>query len=236
VELLSTWKDIVDLIPQLWDKDTRELISAKSKQDLLVAIVAADHQIRAELSGVYNDMTGIATWYKPPVNDPGNHNSASCLLPNLTLGTGLKTEVITLTFNSASSFIAFGDFSGPLGSGSKSSTFSCSTLSIPASAWYGTHSSGDIVYIRTYLSDPRICDAASAPLAAANVLDSIYTDQIPNSLDTSNKFRQQAIGFLKRLNAQAAGLEKPAIAVDLTPEKIDYNVNEAGFDISEYQE
>lgn len=234
MELLSTWRDIVDLIPQLWDSENRQLINLKSKQDLMVAIMAADNTIKGELGRIYSDFSASSAWYKPPVNEQGNNNKASSLLPLLTLGADVKTEVITLTFNNASGFTAVGDLSGSLGTGSKYTTFSTSTLTIPSSAWFGTHSFGDIVYIRTYLSDPTVADSCSAPLAAANVLDSIYTDQIPNSLDTSNKYREMAMRVIGRLREQRAYLQKPPIEVDLSYEKINYDISPTGEDQTEY--
>lgn len=234
MELFSTWKDIVDLVPQLWDKENRKLISSKTKQDLMAGILAADNAIKGELEGIFEDFSAVVAWFKPPVSDPDNHNSEACLLSGITLNSLAKTEVVTLTFNNASAYAAFGDFSGALGTGSRYSDFTCTTLNIPASAWYGNFQAGDLVYIRTYLSDPTIADAVSAPLAASNVLDSIYTDQIPNSVDTSNKYRQQAMRYIGRLRSQEAGLQKHPIEVDLTPEAVNYTITDAGEDTTEY--
>lgn len=234
IELLSTWLDVVQLVPGLWDKDT-VTFTVCNKSQILGAIKSADDSIRSSLRKIYPNLS-VAPWYKPPISDKNNGNTESYIIPNLTIGASAVTEVFTINFINTLSFSITGDISGAQAVGSISSEYAVpGVITIPTAAWSGTFDTDYQFYISLFASDPLIAKI-SAKLAAAEILDSVMSDQVPNSTDVIEKYRSWANDQLEALRDQEIYLSSDPIAVNLTPERTFYNIDNKGMDVTEYIE
>lgn len=98
---------------------------------------------------------------------------------------GAVHEIVSLTFNSATTYIATGEVSGAIGSGNRASDFvplnpatSTPLFTIPASAWSGTFVSGETITFETRpaalpLWYKRIVPAGATEIAGNEVVISI---------------------------------------------------------------
>jgi len=251
VELFSTYRDIIDLIPQLYesDEDTADSIAVNSVYPLVNPnrmrnfILKADGRIKAVLKEVYgNDLTIIPFYTIPEANY--NNSGSGDLAYTDTAGTGLKltttceTQVWRFRFTDSTNFDCISSIWGSQGSGDTSSTFTSSNskLILLSGLWSGTPATGDRFEIRTYNVN-SILTQISSMLASYLILNSIYTENIPNSLDTADEYKKQAEDLLKDLRIQKIFLPDKGISeIDLDPVQVDYEVSDEGEDLTNYRD
>lgn len=239
LELFSTWLDVIQLVPGLWDKSTVSF-AVVNKSQILQAIKGVDNEIKSQLRNVYSTLL-TTPWYKPPISDGENDNNESYISPILTIEKFAITEVLTLKFitpvaPAVNAFTVTGDISGVLTAGSTANDYIiANVITIPKEAWIGTFEIGDQFYISLFASDPLINNISSR-LAAAEILDSIMTAQVPNSTDVIEKYRSYANDRIEQLKDKQAYLLADPITINLDPESVPYNIDSLGHDITEYAE
>ena len=74
----------------------------------------------------------------------------------------------------------------------------------------------------------------SSLIGAAGILDSIFTEEVPNASETARRYERLYNRLIKALQDGSIFLEKGLVARDLDPIQIDYVVDQFGRDITDY--
>lgn len=235
--LLSTADDIVDIIPELFDSDNESWV--RTKTEIRNAIYTQDGALRSALRLQYGTDLTCTPWGTFP--KPNSSNTGDGVLSEITVAALAITEVWTLTFTSTTAFTIAGDLSGDQGTGS-TGTDSVSTnayVTIPSANWSGTPATGDIFTIRTYDIEAALVDLSSK-FAAAHLLDTIFTQEVPNASEASKRWRSDAQskldGYLNSESGKGGSLEVGFVSRDLSPAQVlpRYIINDLGEDSSDY--
>jgi hypothetical protein len=229
----TTYWDVVERAPQLFDSDTGTFPVKKPSQ-IRGAIEEIGAEVESALKRLYSNLSTSA-WIKSPIYGARNSSPHSELLPTITPGASAVTEVFTLEFTSTTAFSVKGDRTGVLSSGTTGSTYTSSYINIPNTAWVGTFLPGDLFYVRTYISE-RLIESICSRLTAAKLLESVYTDQQPNQVGTVDSLRRDAKADINDLLDQSKVLGKEPLKVssDLEYEEVNYSVDELGNDVTTY--
>ena len=228
---------MIDLIPQLYDESS-DTYPIKSLIEIRNYILTSDGVIRSKLKRVYGSDLTTTPWSKIPEPNPNNGGDA-ILSPFITVSSDAITEVWTLTFTSSTEFTISGSISGSQGTGSTTSDSSSSNgyITIPSSKWSGTPSVGDVFYIRVYNVEQTLVEL-SAKRAAATILNSIYTEFVPNQSETARRLLEEVDEVLNKLVDPNSPdeLSIGRLAPDLDPLQLlpGYWVSDEGEDISKY--
>lgn len=244
-DLLCTEFDIVDKIPQLWDNN-RSIYNPRSLRDIQNIVIESDGMLRTALRQIYGaDLTsGITPWAKFPeaLTAPRAVNGGNGVLaPEMIISSSAITELWTLTFTSETEYSFSGSISSSQGTGA-TDTDSASTnvyLTVPSAKWSGTPDSGDVFYVRVYEVEAAVVNMSSL-FAAALLLDSMYTEEVPNRTEMANGYRDTAETLLEKYTDEdfAYALEVGRSVRDLDPIPIagQMVIDEEGQDIGVYAE
>ena len=248
----STYKDVIDLIPQLYEEteDSADSISVNTVYPVINIqrinnyIRGNDGKILSNLIKVYGKNLTITPTYTIP---EGNYNNAGSQELNylntsgaqMTLNaTNTKTDVIKINFtNDSGAFSVTSQLYGSLGTGDTASTFTASPincLEFDSTFWGGSGAkTNDRFYIKTYNVDQILVDISSM-LAASQILNSVYTESIPNRSMTSGSYKKQAMESLTQLREMDIYLSKDVSGVNLDPIQVDYEIDDLGNDVTNY--
>lgn len=152
----------------------------------------------------------------------------------VTANANAHTELWKITFTSTNAFTVEGSKSGVQVVGSVGAEYTLTNdITIATNMWSGTFASGDKLYAPVYDTHSSLKEI-SAKLAAAYVLQGIYTQGVPAEQDQSIKYERQAINYLKRLTRPDApdglylGGRPTSLALESLPRP--YNVDQYGND------
>jgi hypothetical protein len=210
--LLCTVFDVVDKIPQLYDKDD-DVYAPLTLVNMRNVILESDGRLRSALRRWYGtDLTsGITPWAKIPerkrlgrFSDANDNTSDAELLPWITVGASAITELWTLTFTSTTAYTITGAISGSQGTGSTSSD-SASTngyITVPSANWSGTPANNDVYWVRVYDVEAQIVELSSL-LAASAILADNTTEYVPNQSEASLGYLARARAILKALTTRS---------------------------------
>ena len=239
---IANFLDIVDLIPQLYDAEESSF-NVLSEIELRSIITRTDARLKSELKPYYGGtLTTSAPYATTPVPRFGNTQTGNLLLQNaagtetLTVSSSLSnTQVYTITFTSTSAFSVSSDLTGSNGTGSVSSDFTTTDtfLTIPKQLWNGSFFNGDVHYIRVYTHESALVQL-SALLAANQVLNTIYTEEVPDASASAEKYMEQYLRQMRALQRGEAFLEKGLSTRDINPIQLDYEIDEYGTDATNY--
>lgn len=239
---IANFLDVVDLIPQLYDPEENKF-NVLSEIEIRSLITRTDARLKSELKPYYGStLTTSAPYATAPVPRFGNTASGNLLLQNaagtetLTVSSSLSnTQVYTVTFTSATAFSVSSDLTGANGTGSTSSDFTTTDtfLTIPTELWNGTFFNGDVHYIRVYTHESALVQL-SALLAANQVLNTIYTEEVPDASASAEKYLEQYRNQIRALQRGDAFLEKGLSTRDISPVQLDYEIDEYGVDATDY--
>ena len=239
---IANFLDIVDLIPQLYDAEESSF-NVLSEIELRSLITRTDSRLRMELKPYYSGTLTTSTPYAtPPVPRFGNTQTGNLLLQNpagsstLTVSSSLTaTQVYTITFTSATAFSVSSDLTGANGTGSTSSNFTTTDtfLTIPSALWNGSFFNGDVHYVKVYTHESALVQL-SALLAANQVLNTIYTEEVPDASASAEKYMEQYLRQMRALQRGEAFLEKGLSTRDINPIQLDYEIDEYGTDATNY--
>ena len=232
--------DLVDMSESSIDK------VIKSASQIEAEIVKVDNLIRMMLRGFYDENQLVATtpWVTSAVPHP--ENKGDLQLISIAGGTSIdaaKTAAWTLKFTSTQDFTFTSSLEGAQSTGVITTDSAPTNLdvNVGSNAWVAgteTTESGDLYYFSVIDAQPEIY-AISTKLAAAFILESVFTSEDPNSNAYAEKLRKDALSWLRRLqgpnNASGARLATYT-ARDLDSIHIDYHVNDFGIDDSSYSE
>ena len=122
-----------------------------------------------------------------------------------------------------------------MGTGAINSTFTSNPITFDSTFWTGTPSINDRFYIRTYNVD-QILVEISSQLAASQILNSVYTENIPNQAGTSKTYNRQANESLRDLRKTRIFLIKGISDINLDPIQTDYEIDDYGNDVTNYKD
>jgi len=238
--LLCTERDVLDLIPQLYDEST-DTWSVYSTRRLRGFILRSDGIIRTALRATYGaDLTsGITPWASIPESDEDNDSGSGVLVPTITISSDAVTEVWTLTFTSTTEFGFVGSMSGSQGTGVTGSS-SASTnkyITIPSTSWNGTFANEDVFYVRVYDVEAAVVEM-SALMASGVVLQSRYTEFVPNRSEMAAGYMETAKERVTQVTDEDSpyALEVGRATRDIDPIQTDYVIDKYGSDITDYKE
>jgi len=245
LDAISTYMDIVNLIPQLQDKDTGSF-PVLSEQEIRDIILLNDAQLRSELSGMYGtNLELVNSRLATPIASPSNTSSGTVLLTNpdhtyklnIADHTLAYSQVYKFTFTTTTAFDISSELSGAQGSGSTTnpSVTSDGVLSIPISCCNGPFATDDVFYIKVYKYEGMLVHL-SALLASNYILNTIYTEEVPDASATAAKYDQMYRRLRRSLTVGDIFLEKDTIARNLDPVQVDYEIDDNGRDITNYQD
>jgi len=248
LEAISTYLDIVDLIPQLFDDEAKEF-NVLDPQQIRAFILRNDSQLRGQLELHYGtDLTETPRVDQPAPPSPIYNQGAGTLLLQDATGANkltvleaselLFSQVYRLEFTSDTAFDVESELTGDQGSGTKSASFTTTDtfLTIPSQLWNGVFAKEDVHYIRVH-NYPGMIVHLSALLAATNILDTIFTEEVPDASATSQRYTRLYDRLVRALQQGIITIPgKAMVARDLDPVQVDYEVDEYGRDITDYRD
>jgi hypothetical protein len=242
LETLSTYLDVVDLIPQLYDEED-ENFPVVTPQKIRDIIWKNDSQLRSQLKNYYGaDLTSTPRLGTP---HPSRGYTGTAQLSgsdgvvDMTVSDdpGVETQVYKFTFTSATAFDCTSDLTGVQGSGTTPVTFTTTDtwLSVPTDLWSGTFATGDIWYVPVYNCEGMTTHMSSL-LAAVYILNTIYTEEVPDASATATKYETIYNRLIRALQKGVIFLEKDLTSRNLDPIQIDYEIDNYGRDVTNYQD
>jgi hypothetical protein len=242
LETLSTYLDVVDLIPQLYDEED-ENFPVVTPQKIRDIIWKNDSQLRAQLKNYYGaDLTSTPRLGTP---HPSRGYTGTAQLSgsdgvvDMTVSddSGVETQVYKFTFTSATAYDCTSDLTGVQGSGNTSTTFTTTDtwLSVNKDLWSGTFATGDIWYVPVYNCEGMTTHMSSL-LAAVYILNTIYTEEVPDASATATKYETIYNRLIRALQKGVIFLEKDLTSRNLDPIQIDYEIDNYGRDVTNYQD
>ena len=241
---ISNFLDVVDLIPQLYDPEENKF-NVLTENEIRSIITRTDSRLKAELRPYYgSDLTTSAPYATTPIPRFGNSEDGNILLANaagtatLTVSSSLSaTQVYTVKFTSGTAYTVTSDLTGANGTGATDSSFTTTDtfLTLPTGIFNGTFFNTDIHYIKCYQHEPALV-YLSALLAANTILNTIYTEEVPDASATAERYLEQYERQVRALQSGQAFLEKGLSTRDISPVQLDYEIDEYGVDATNYAE
>jgi len=247
LEAISTYMDIVDLIPQLTDSDDEAKFTVLKPVQIRAMVLRNDSQLRSQLELMYGTSLSTTPRYQQPIPDDNNTGNATLQVQNPT-GTKvisvlessevLFSQVYKLQFTDATAFDVTSELSGTQGSGTIGTEFTTTDtfLTIPKECWNGDPIAADIFYIRVYNYSGMMVHLSSL-LTAAYILDTIYTEEVPDASAAAGRYSRLYNSLIKALQKGLVKLEGNGILErDLDPIQVDYVIDNFGRDVTNYEE
>jgi len=240
-DAISTYLDIVDLIPQLYD-DEDQNFPVLAPAAIREIIIRNDAQLRSALRPYFGSTLSTETPYAvTPIARYGNSAAGRLLLTNgtndITVSTGasIYSQVYKITFTSATAFSVEADMTGGQGTGATGSNFTTSDtyITINSALWNGTFFNGDVHYLKIYNHEHMLVHMSSL-LCAQYILDTIYTEEVPDASATAEKYGQKYGRMLRDIQRGEAFLEKGHSKRDIDPIQVDYEIDDYGTDVTDY--
>jgi len=127
------------------------------------------------------------------------------------------------------------DLTGAQGTGSTSLSFTTTDtfLTIPNECWSGSFETEDSWYIAVYNYEGMLSHLSSL-LAAVYILNTIYTEEVPDASATASKYEQIYNKLIRALQKGTIFLEKDLSSRNLDPIQIDYEIDNHGNDVTNY--
>ena len=238
---ISNYLDVVDLIPQLYDTEENKF-NVLTEEEIRSIITRTDSRLKMELRPYYgSDLSTSVPYATTPIARFGNSENGKILLTNaagsatLTVAAGVNTQVYRLKCTSATAYTVTSDITGDNGTGANTGSFTTTDtkLTLPAGIFSGTFFNGDVHYIKVYNHELALVHLSSL-LAAHEILNTIYTEEVPDASATSEKYFDQYIQQIRALQRGTAFLEKGLSTRDISPVQVDYEIDEYGVDATDY--
>ena len=242
-DAMSNYLDTVDLVPQLYD-DEDQNFPVLSPAQIRELIIRNDSQLRGELRPYFGDSLSITTPYAvTPIARYGNSAAGRLLLTNgtsdivVSTGASIYTQVYKITFTSTTAFSCESDLTGSQGTGNTSSAFTTTDtfVGIDETLWNGAFFNGDVHYLKIYNHEQMLVHL-SALLTAQYILDTIYTEEVPDASATAEKYGEKYKQSIRMLRNGTAFLEKGLTKRDINPIQVDYEIDEYGSDATKYRD
>ncbi len=242
--LFCTALDVIRLNPDISSSldisntDTTDTSQPITLDEIEAKILSAKGAIHQHLDIIYASAALRVTPYSGIVAKSYSATSTGKLWA-ITANANAHTEMWKITFTSTTVFSVEGSKSGVQAAGSVGAVYTLTNdIIIGTNMWTGTFASGDKIYAPIYDTFPSLVEI-SAKLAAAYVLQGIYTQGVPNESEQSKTYERQAINYLKRLGRpdsnDGLSLGKP-VSLDLESLAAPYKISEFGTDSGKYYE
>ena len=244
-EAISTYMDIRGLIPQLYDEESKKWIAPQLR--IRGFILRNDAQLRGQLELYYGQNLFSTPRLQQPYPEEGNQG-AGVLLAQDTTGANvvsvdvnsetLFSQVYRIEFTGETAFDVTSELSGTQGSGTTGVSFTTTDtyLTIPKECWNGTFAKEDVHYVQVYNYDGLLVHLSSL-LTASNLLDTIFTEEVPDASVASTRYTRLYNRLIGQLQDGVITLPgKQMLDRNLDPIQVDYVVDEYGRDITNYEE
>jgi len=240
-QAIATYMDVLRLFPQLYDKEDQKW--EKSPAEIRATIMEQDFTLRTQLRNYCAADLSSTPRVMPPFAGPHNQSKGVLLTVNgveeLTIAESatVYSQVYFIEFTSPTAFTAVSDLSGAQGTGVTDSDFTTTDtfLTIPEELWNGTFVKGDTFYIRVYNHEGMLV-TLSAYLAAVQLLDGVFTEEVPDASPTSVKYKREYDRIIRAVQDGIIFLEVGLLARDIDPIQVDYEIDQHGQDITVYRE
>ena len=247
LEAISTYIDIVDLIPQLTDSDDVKKFTVLKPVQIRAMILRNDEQLRSQLELMYGTALASTPRVHQPTPDDDNTGDATLLVQDS--GTGnvvsvlessevLYSQVYEIKFTDAAAFDVKSELSGNQGSGSTAAEYTTADtfLTIPKECWNDTPIADDIFYVRVYNYSGMLVHLSSL-LTAAYILDTVYTEEVPDASAAAGRYTRLYNSLIKALQSGKIKLsDNEVLARDIDPIQVDYEIDDFGRDITNYED
>ena len=242
-QAIATYLDIVKLFPQLYDRDEKKWMIHPST--IRATIMDNDPTLRTQLRQYTPADMSQTPRVMPPLRGPDNQGAGTLLTMNADASETLEvseastvySQVYQILFTAPTAFTVESDLSGAQGTGSTTSDFTTTDtyLTIAKELWNGTFVKDDIFYIRVYNHEGTLV-TLSAYLAAVELLDGIFTEQVPDASPTSTKYKRDYDRLIRAIQDGTIFLEVGLVAREIGPVQVDYEIDQYGQDITNYED
>lgn len=211
--------------------------------ELDTAILQSTGVVKAFLYPVYG--TSDATYQTTPygttgiprfvtnVDDLTTANSGTSALGAVTVNSTAETEYWTILFTSSTAYTCTGSISGAQGNSTVSTNFTTTNgdITISATSWSGTASTGDSFNFASYSTLDSLIFPTSF-LSIATILESVKAGELGGG-DTARVYYNRAMDFLDRLSRplDKGGMQLSSFSSQDTS-ALDYSLY--GLDIDDY--
>lgn len=234
---VRAWLNVLDR--DILDDDGVVVTKQPVRDQLIeVHINNADALVFSYLSGIYGEavLTDQTPYFLGPL--AMSENVSATYLKGIIVDATAITEQWILKFTSTTAYSITGGVSGSQGTGAigSDSASTNSYIAIKTADWIGsTASTGDQISVSTYKSRP-IIRTLSSQLAAASLINAVYSSTENKEAEWAKSLRKQAIDFLEKLidpksDVTLAGLSSSNVG---RYESVQYTVDEHGRDLTRY--
>lgn len=243
LQTISTYLDIVDLIPQLYDEEEQDF-TVLNVPRIRECILRNDRQLLSQLKPYFGSNLTVTPRVTQSVPRFGNSGDG-VLRPMNPTGTktlsvdtskAVYSQVYQITFGPSDEvFLVESDLSGPQGDGDTSTDFTTTDgiLVVAKELWDGSFPVGDVHHVKVYNYEGMLVHLSSL-LAASNILDTIFTEEVPDASATAQRYERLYNRLIRALQDGIIFLEKALVARNLNPIQCDYKIDKYGRDITEY--
>lgn len=237
--LITTWLDVIQEIPQYFDWDTGTFVNI-TKGKVIDAIEKEEKIIRSKLRPFYgsNLSIGVNEFSTFCINT--NYNPDFVLTSSGISVVSQFTQVYKGVFQEDSNEtetnkIIFTPDQGSIVSGDITSPINITYINIGTSAWGGfTFQKGDVIFLVQHHYETTLVDLVTKA-AAARILERTANSQLASDGPSAQQLRSDVNTTLDTIRDHFDNiLEIPLKAQDLSQEQVDYDINDYGQDTTEY--
>lgn len=237
--LITTWIDVIDIIPQYFDFNQGKFNNI-TKAKIIKFIEDEESMIRSRLRSLYGNLTSInrARFYTLCLLNNNNpdfviNNSGISIISNFTQvykfefiqnGTSQTTVLCDITPDSGAKLV----------NQNITGSINLPNLTINPSAWNSnTFLAGDIIFLSVYHYESALAELVASS-AAAKVLEQTANSQLASDGPSAISLRQKVTSFISNISEFSNPLEIGFKAQNLDPIKSNYNVDLYGVETTEY--
>lgn len=223
------------------DDDEVTIIQSIRDQKIEQHIYSADAIVWGYLTPTYSSssLNSETPYFMGPV--PLDDNDSSGYLQGVVVASTAITEQWLIKFTDVDTFSVYGSFSGSQGSGTIGADFITDNadIQIISADWdLGDNSTITVpnrFLFATYISHP-VVRMLSSKLAAANLIDALYSVAESKQSTWSKALRKECMDFLKALVDPSSGVSLNDVNEgDVSPyEAVAWTIDEYGRDVTNY--
>ncbi|HLD98268.1 MAG TPA: hypothetical protein VI815_03000 [Candidatus Nanoarchaeia archaeon] len=237
-DLLATWLDVIDNVPQYFKFDSGEFEDTRLTSNRIISYLSKEEsRIRTKLKTFY------------PVLSLGEYQDPNtyCLTQNTNLDFTFKKQHITtinlvskvykFRFTSTTEFIVTPDEEAPV-VGNITTDLTLEDIIVKKEMWTGYIFVTDDTFYMTLTHYEEALVQLASKLAAAKLLEQTFASETSNTSGDAALLRQEVKQELNALTSTdgEARLEVSWNTLDISPIATGYDIDELGNDITEYEE
>lgn len=237
--LITTWLDVIQEIPQYFDWDTGLFVNI-TKGKIIDAIEKEEKIIRSKLRPFYGTDLSIgvdefSTFCLNTNFEPDFVFTASGITVNTQFTQVFKFAFQETSNETETNKVVVTPDQGSIVNGDITSPINLTYITLGTTSWGGfTFQKGDTVFLVQHHYESTLVDLVTKA-AAARILERTSNSQLAADGPSAQNLRSDVNNILDMIRDQFDNLlEIPLKAQDLSQEPIDYDINELGYDDTEY--